>query len=212
MWSFPHELSEVLPALVAAGLLDGLRRLLGLRKSHPCRVAEAPAGKLVLLTGTARRGAKTLTTPISAQPCIAFQVHVERFEQGTDGGRYYPLDDDEGREDFFLEDDTGRARLLGAKIEIAARRSDGWQRSKSDERLQRFLTQRGQSYQGTLRWRELLIHEGDCIEVVGLATKVKPDSGSATTAPAQGYRRPPPPELVIDAPDIDWIKVRVLPR
>ncbi len=213
MWRLPTELIEALPVLVAAGVIDSLLRLVGLRSTARSRLAEAPEGELVVLTGMARRGPKVLSTPISSRPCIAYQLRIERYEQtGGQGGRYYPLMDDEGREDFFLEDETRRGRILGAKIEIASQHMSGWQTCTSSESLKSFMAQRGETYARKLRWRELLIREGDPIEVVGLVTRVKSDRSSQAPAPARDYRQPPAPELVIDAPDIGWIKVRILPR
>jgi hypothetical protein len=182
---------------------EGILRALGIRKGQPVAIADAVEGTLVRLSGLARRGSGAITAPLTGDPCVAFQLHVERLErQQRNNENWLPLVSDEGRVDFFLEDDTGRARILGAKIEIATGFFGDWQQGAANQPLQDLIARQGESHAQTLRWRELVIRDGDPLEVVGLAKR-----GEVTGQNGAGYRGTRQ-ELVVDAPDIGWIQVR----
>jgi len=53
---------------------------------------------------------KLLTSPVTRTNCCFYQVKIERWESGRDGGwKHYAVDSDGGK--FYLQDDTGRVLI-----------------------------------------------------------------------------------------------------
>ncbi len=156
-------------------------------------------GVRVRLEGIARVSKSPLTSPVHGRPCVKWHFEVERdADPDQEQESWSRHVEDESRIDFFLDDGSGIARVLAAKVEMPKRA--GWQRGYLPERLVDVLAQRGESVAGRFRWREQVVRENESIAVIGVARVDESVTASA------GYRQMTH-GVLIDAPDDGWIVV-----
>ena len=191
------------------------------------RIADVESGTLVRIEARVAPG-PILTSPLERVPCVAYRAEVEgtteaRHEQwwmimlrllleGTRfapaGESWAPVASGESSSDFFIEDATGRARVLGAKIQIQTAHRIGWQRSAPPS-VRRFVVEHGQFVDQALRWREMVVRAEECVVVTGVARWYVPPIEDGQ----HDYRGRTTRALVIDAPELGWITIEApLPR
>ncbi|HZO12431.1 MAG TPA: hypothetical protein VFB62_04210 [Polyangiaceae bacterium] len=159
---------------------------------------DAREGELIEIHGSVQASPQTMRAPVSGVVCAKWDLYVEEQERQHDNRYWKLLLHAESGCDFFVDDDSGRARILGAKVELRGRGQ--WQHLLT-ETLRDFLAARGYATTDGMRWRESLLRNGDRVTVTGIARWERDESGSGTGYRNLGRR------LVIDAPDVGWIKV-----
>ena len=70
-------------------------------------------------------GDKTLSSPVSNQPCYLYKVDIDRWQEGRSGsGQWSAYLTDTGSVDFYLEDETGKVRVESEGAECELESSD----------------------------------------------------------------------------------------
>lgn len=195
----------VVVAAVAVVVLVGLGALLymydrlayraGLRKlgkRAPVRVADAKHGTPVRLTGHVRLPDRPLEAPVSLRPCAAWQVKVQQRQRNEHGAWMAdPYDIGEKRQlvSFFLEDETGVARVEvdQARLLLVSEPMEHDGKAEADAIRARLEAGEGQirirDGGGIFLFHEAVLEAGEAVTVMGLAA-IEEDP----TAKGDGYR------------------------
>lgn len=142
-------------------------------RARPCRVAEAREGEIVALTGTIVVDV-ALRAPMSGRECAYFHLKIE--EKVSD--MWSVLVEHQRGDAFFVEDETGRARVDGARIDAIVvmdrhRRSGVFENATPD--LEQLLARYGRKSTGilgfnnTLRYNEGVLSPSEQVTVIGRA-------------------------------------------
>lgn len=94
--------------------LGAYRDALRVRDQASARIGTLPAGE-VRLSGTVAAGALTLVSPLQSRPCVYYRASIVEEGAGDEGSR--TLLAEERAVAFFLEDATGRVRVLPGRAE-----------------------------------------------------------------------------------------------
>ena len=178
-----------------------------LKGSRAVRIVDAPEGATVKISGQVRLGERTLTSPVGQRPCAVYQVLVEELRRGGKNSQWVTIVDDREVVEFFLEDGSGRARVMpmGELVSLAIERDVHVRTGSFDEpepHLVEYLQSRGHDTEGwfginkKLRWREGVIEDGEEVAVLGRCRReVDPDPRATA-----GYREKAK-RLVVEPPD-----------
>lgn len=176
-----------------------------LRAAKSVRIADAPEGSLVKISGQVKLGDRTLTSPIGQRPCAVFQVTVEELRSSGKSSSWVTLVDDRDFVEFHLEDGTGVARVVPMPpLDLAIEKDVHVRTGSFDEpepHLVDYLHARGYATEGwfginkKLRWREGVIEAGEEIAVLGACRRELDPDPRAT----QGYREKAK-RLVVESP------------
>lgn len=176
-------------------------------RSIPRRaIGEVMEGEVARVVGRVRVDAP-LTAPLSGRPCAYWRVVVEEKRRRGKHSYWQTLVDEEEGVDFFLLDDTGKAKVqvsyTTAVLHGDSRGGSGFLNEPTPE-LEAFLSSRGHSTQGwifnkTIRFREGIAEPDETVAVVGAARWERdPDEAAAA---GEGYREAVMPKrLVLSAP------------
>jgi len=176
-----------------------------LRRVKPTPIRDAKDGRAVKIVGELVYAGRSIPSPLSQRPCAYYSIVVEEYRgRGTRGGRWREIVREQSGIDFYLRDDSGMAlvRIAGDGNQLPALVQDRRARTspilRNDADLERFLTARGRSVEGTffrknLRAFEGILEAGERVAVGGLA-RWMPDPDAAG-----GNYRETPKRLVLEA-------------
>lgn len=168
------------------------------------RIADTSSGARVAIRGVARKRDALLAAPVTGESCVAYRLHVQRHDGGGGNERWADVLTMDSEADFYLEQEEQRALVPGKYCEIEPRWPGEWRRGATPKALHAILRRAGRGVRQTIRWRELCIHEGQRIEVNGVADWRAEDDERDSS-----YRERPK-RLHLDAPDTGWVRVRRL--
>ncbi|MCA9607609.1 MAG: hypothetical protein KC619_18505 [Myxococcales bacterium] len=189
----------VVAVLVALGALlylhDRLAYRAGLRKLEkraPTRVADAKHGAPVRLVGRVRLPDRPLEAPVTLRPCAAWQVKVQQRQQNEHGAWMadpYDIGDKQKVVTFFLEDETGVARVEATDAQLLLVREPAPHEGKAEADAIRARLEAGEGQirirdgGGIFVFQEAVLEAGEPVTVMGLAA-IEDDP----TAKGEGYR------------------------
>jgi len=181
-----------------------IKRLL--RRVKPTPIGDVPDGRVVKIVGELVYARRSISSPLSQRNCAYYSIVVEEYRsRGTRGGHWREILREEKGVDFYLRDETGMALVRVASEsgqELPALVQDRKARTSpilsNDADLERFLTERGRSVEGTFFRKNLRAYEGvleaDERVAVGGIARWMPDPDAAG-----GNYRETPKRLVLEA-------------
>jgi hypothetical protein len=170
-----------------------IKRLL--KRVKPTPIAKARDGKVVKIVGELLYAGRSMPSPLSGRECAYYSIVVTEYRgTGARGGSWTEILREERGIDFMVRDGSGVAlvRIAREAAAFPALVQDKKARSSpllySDADLDRFMSERGMTTEGTflrrnLRASEGILEEGERVAVGGLARWLPdPDAGGG------GYR------------------------
>lgn len=158
-----------------------------LRGAERVSIGRFPEGGIAKVQGFLVYAGEPLTAPLSGRRCAKFSVRVQQFRSHGHGGSWHTIVDEQGVQDFFLDDGTGKAlaKMAGARFALTQDRrfSTGFLKDATPE-LDAFLARHGRQSQGLLgfnkrlRFLEAVLEGGEDVAVFGPGRwEEDPDTG-----------------------------------
>jgi len=125
--------------------------------------------------GRAVQGDEPLNSILSGKPVVYYRIDVERWHKGWCGNDWVPVYTEESTDPVYIEDETGRARVMIAeatlKTETDSTFRTGWLQVFPDEVMTLLKRLNIAGYDGTIkdqiRCRETILESGEELYVLG---------------------------------------------
>lgn len=154
--------------------------------SLTAKMPTSPIGRvynqLAEVKGTTMEGDVPLKSPITQEPCIYYSVKIERYQSSGRSGRWVTEHQESSTEPIYIEDSTGRARILpqAATAEFEKdfqQQSGGLGGDEFPAHIKSYLQRAGVDEKGflglrpRLRCEEIFLKPGEQLYVLGWGSK-----------------------------------------
>lgn len=138
-------------------------------------IADVQKNEVVKIVGRLELEGEPLHAPLSGRECALFDVLV-REKRGR-GNSWYTVIRETRMREFFVADDSGRARVRMSRVEVLVVRDEHQDSGFLDDATpeqEAYLARHGQYTEGvimnrTLRYEEGVLEEGEMVAVLGRA-------------------------------------------
>ena len=163
---------------------------------HLARVSISQVSTGFVATSGKAQITETLLSPLLGRRCIAYQLTVF-FKDRAPPYEWRPLPDIFRCADFLLKDNSGEARVLGHRADVALVRSEAIQTAHQPRDIQHILEPLGLRQESSPIWyvQERVLLDGDETFVAGVATR-EPVPGAQ-----RGYREQPQDRPLLQVKD-----------